>query len=367
MEVYRVGSEVTGLDLAHLCFEGPLEELVETEVQQPTLVATSLAILAAVRKEGLAARRRRRPLGRRVRGARLRRRDGRRRTRSASCASAGSRWRRRRGSAPARWPRSSVSRTSSSRRSAGRSSGVWPANYNCPGQIVISGENDAVEECCAEAESLGARRAIKLKVSGAFHSPLVGRARDRLKPAIDRIRFSDPVAPFMSTVTAKIEPAQRLASLLVDQLTAPVRFTQAARELVRDGVTTFVEIGPGNVLSGLVKRIDRTRPDDLGQRPREPGEGQGGARRVMSFASLEGKVALVTGGSTGNRPRDRARARPRRRRGRRRLPDAAATRRRRSRPRSAGARSRRTSPTPSPRRRSSKRPATSTSSSTTPA
>jgi [acyl-carrier-protein] S-malonyltransferase len=135
--------------------------------------------------------------------------------------------------------------------------GVWPANYNCPGQIVVSGENDAVEECCAEAESLGARRAIKLKVSGAFHSPLVARAADRLKPAVDRIRFADPVAPFMSTVTAKIEPAQRLAALLVNQLTEPVRFTQAAGELVKDGVSTFVEIGPGNVLSGLVKRIDR--------------------------------------------------------------------------------------------------------------
>jgi [acyl-carrier-protein] S-malonyltransferase len=135
--------------------------------------------------------------------------------------------------------------------------GVWPANYNCPGQIVVSGEHEAVEECCAEAESLGARRAIQLKVSGAFHSPLVARAADRLKPAIDRVRFTDPVTPFMSTVTAKIEPAQRLGSLLVDQLTAPVRFTQAAGELVRDGVTTFVEIGPGNVLSGLVKRIDR--------------------------------------------------------------------------------------------------------------
>jgi len=136
--------------------------------------------------------------------------------------------------------------------------GVWPANYNCPGQIVVSGENDAVEECCAEAESLGARRAIRLKVSGAFHSPLVGQAGRALKPAIDRIRFSDPVAPFMSTVTAKIEPAQRLASLLVEQLTAPVKFTQAARELMRQGATVFVEVGPGNVLTGLLKRIDRT-------------------------------------------------------------------------------------------------------------
>ena len=106
--------------------------------------------------------------------------------------------------------------------------GVWPANYNCPGQIVISGEHEAVEECCAEAESLGARRAIQLKVSGAFHSPLVARAADRLRPALDAVRFTEPLAPFMSTVTAKVEPAQRLAALLVDQLTAPVRFTQAA-------------------------------------------------------------------------------------------------------------------------------------------
>ena len=134
---------------------------------------------------------------------------------------------------------------------------MWPANYNCPGQIVVSGEHAAVEECCAEAAGLGARRAVMLKVSGAFHSPLVAKAADRLRPAVERVKISEPLAPFMSTVTAKIEPAQKLATLLVNQLTAPVRFTQAAGELVHNGVTTFVEIGPGNVLSGLVKRIDR--------------------------------------------------------------------------------------------------------------
>jgi [acyl-carrier-protein] S-malonyltransferase len=135
--------------------------------------------------------------------------------------------------------------------------GVWPANYNCPGQIVVSGEHDAVEECCAVAARLGPRRAVILKVSGAFHSPLVARAADRLRPALDRVKFHEPLSPFMSTVTAKIEPAQKVASLLVDQLTGPVRFTQAATELIRSGATTFVEVGPGNVLSGLVKRIDR--------------------------------------------------------------------------------------------------------------
>ncbi len=99
---------------------------------------------------------------------------------------------------------------------------------------------------------------MKLKVSGAFHSPLVARAADRLRPALERVRFKDPVAPFMSTVTAKIEPAHRMATLLVEQLTAPVKFTQAARGLIEEGARVFVEVGPSNVLSGLLKRIDRT-------------------------------------------------------------------------------------------------------------
>ena len=219
-EVYRLGSEATGLDLERLCFETPLEDLVDTELQQPALVATSLAILAAMRERGLAM------------AEAARQRPG---TMAAILGLA----------------------DEEVEKLCRKIIGVWPANYNCPGQIVVSGEHEAVEECCAEAESLGARRAVRLKVSGAFHSPLVARAADRLRPAIEKVRFTEPLAPFMSTVTAKIEPAQRLATLLVDQLTAPVRFTQAATELVRTGASTFVEVGPGNVLSGLVKRIDR--------------------------------------------------------------------------------------------------------------
>ena len=133
---------------------------------------------------------------------------------------------------------------------------VWPANYNCPGQLVISGETDAVDEACDEAQREGARRAVRLKVSGAFHSPLVELAAERLRPAIDKIDFKVPTAHFVSTVTAKLEDATRFRSLLVEQLTAPVKFTQAAREMIGGGVTTFVEVGPGNVLSGLLKRID---------------------------------------------------------------------------------------------------------------
>ena len=244
MEVYRVGSEASGLDLQKLCFDSPLEDLVETEVQQPALVATCLAILAAMREAGLE------PdvvVGHSV-------------GEFSALASVGAIGTpeaialvRERGLAMAEAARE---RPGSMAAILGLEDeavetlcrqilGVWPANYNCPGQIVISGENDAVEECCAEAESLGARRAIKLKVSGAFHSPLVGSAGNRLKPRSTSFGFHEPIAPFMSTVTAKIEPATRLGSLLVDQLTAPVRFTQAARELVHDGVTTFVEVGPG--------------------------------------------------------------------------------------------------------------------------
>jgi [acyl-carrier-protein] S-malonyltransferase len=257
MEVIRVGSEASGLDLERLCFEASLEELVETEVQQPALVATSLALLAALRARGFE------PdfvVGHSV---------GEYTALSAAGALGAAETIglvRERGLAMAEAAKQHPGSMAAIlgledevvEALCRRILGVWPANYNCPGQIVVSGADPAVDECCSEAELEGARRTVKLNVSGAFHSPLVARAADRLKPAIDRVRFAEPVAPFMSTVTARIEPAQRLGTLLVDQLTAPVKFTQAAGELAREGVRTFVEVGPGNVLSGLVRRIDRS-------------------------------------------------------------------------------------------------------------
>jgi [acyl-carrier-protein] S-malonyltransferase len=257
MEVFERGSEASGLDLKRLCFESPLERLVGTEVQQPALVATSLALFAALRAHGvhpdyvvghsvgefaaLAA----------AESIELEEALALVRERGLAMAEAA---RRRPGSMAAILGLEDEVVESLCRRIIG----VWPANYNSPGQVVVSGENPAVDECCIEAEREGARRAVKLKVSGAFHSPLVASAADRLKPALERVRFSEPIAPFMSTVTAHVEPAQRLGGLLVEQLTAPVRFTQAVRELAGEGVRTFVEVGPGNVLSGLVKRIDRS-------------------------------------------------------------------------------------------------------------
>ena len=257
MDVFREGSEASGLDLKRLCFEGSMEDLVQTEVQQPALVATSLAVLAALHARGLE------PdyvVGHSVGEF----------TALAATSSLtpfeSIELVRERGLAMAEAARISNGSMAAIlgleddvvEQLCEDVDGVWPANYNCPGQIVISGEQVAVDEVCAKAEELGARRTVKLKVSGAFHSPLVARAADRLRPAVERVKFRDPIAPFMSTVTAKIEPAQRFASLLVEQLTAPVRFTQAARGLVEEGVKVFVEVGPSNVLAGLVKRIDRT-------------------------------------------------------------------------------------------------------------
>ena len=136
--------------------------------------------------------------------------------------------------------------------------GVWPANYNCPGQLVVSGETEAVDALVEAAGTAGARRVVKLPITGAFHSPLVAGAADRLRPAVEAVAWNEPSPPFMSTVTASIEPAERLGQILLDQLTAPVKFTQAVAALVADGVDTFVEIGPGQVLSGLIRRCDRS-------------------------------------------------------------------------------------------------------------
>jgi [acyl-carrier-protein] S-malonyltransferase len=257
MDVYRRGSEAAGLDLARLCFEAPEEELVQTEVQQPALVATSLAVLAALRAEGFT------PdvvVGHSV-GEFAALAAARALSDEDAIALV-----RQRGLAMAEAARENPGSMAAIlglddevvERLCARIAGVWPANYNCPGQIVISGQSLSVDECCEEAQREGARRTVKLRVSGAFHSPLVARAAEHLRPALERAKFADPIAPFMSTVTAKIEPAQKMAALLVDQLTAPVKFTQAARELMRQGVKVFVEVGPGNVLTGLLKRIDRS-------------------------------------------------------------------------------------------------------------
>src|SRR5436305_7258893 len=250
MDVFERASRASGLDLERLCFRAEAEELVDTAVQQPALVATSLAMLAAIRERGIE------PdfvVGHSVgefaalaAAEAMSIEDAIALVRERGMAMA---------EAAAEHPGSMAAilglEDEVVETLGRRILGVWPANYNCPGQIVVSGEHAAVDECIERAQEEGARRAVKLKVSGAFHSPLVARAADRLRPAIEKVKFQEPTAPFMSTVTARVESAQRMGPLLVDQLTAPVRLTQSATELVREGVRTFVEVGPGNVLARL--------------------------------------------------------------------------------------------------------------------
>ena len=133
---------------------------------------------------------------------------------------------------------------------------VIPANYNCNGQVVISGEKQAVEAACEAMKAAGAKRALPLSVSGAFHSPLMEAARVELGKAIEKTEVRTPSCPIYQNVTAKPEtdPA-RIKDNLLQQLTSPVKWTQTVENMLADGATTFRELGPGNVLQGLIKRI----------------------------------------------------------------------------------------------------------------
>ncbi|WP_029037871.1 ACP S-malonyltransferase [Salinimicrobium xinjiangense] len=135
---------------------------------------------------------------------------------------------------------------------------VVAANYNCPGQLVISGELLAVEKACEELKDRGARRAMVLPVGGAFHSPLMEPAREELAAAIEETEFHKPLCPIYQNVStfAVTDPAE-IRKNLIFQLTAPVKWTQSVQNMIKDGATEFIEVGPGKVLQGLVKKIDR--------------------------------------------------------------------------------------------------------------
>ncbi len=135
---------------------------------------------------------------------------------------------------------------------------VVAANYNCPGQLVISGEITAIDKACAALTEKGAKRALKLPVGGAFHSPLMAPAREELAEAINNTVFSEPMCPVYQNVVAKaVTNADEIKENLIAQLTAPVRWTQCVQAMIADGGTEFVEVGPGKVLQGLMRKIDR--------------------------------------------------------------------------------------------------------------
>ncbi|MBE6339225.1 MAG: ACP S-malonyltransferase [Marinilabiliaceae bacterium] len=137
--------------------------------------------------------------------------------------------------------------------------GVVPANYNCPGQLVISGSIAGIDAACAALTEKGAKRALKLQVSGAFHSPFMEPARAQLAKAIEQTAFNKPVCPVYQNVVAKaVTDPEEIKRNLVAQLTAPVRWTQTVLNMIADGVTEFTEVGPGAVLQGLIRKTNNT-------------------------------------------------------------------------------------------------------------
>ncbi|KFF27917.1 ACP S-malonyltransferase [Chryseobacterium vrystaatense] len=134
---------------------------------------------------------------------------------------------------------------------------VVPANYNCPGQLVISGETSAVEEACVKLKEAGAKRALLLPVNGAFHSPLMQPAQERLAAAIEKTKFRKATIPvYQNITTTAVTNPEEIKQNLIAQLTGPVKWTQSVQNMIKDGASNFVEVGPGKTLQGLIKKID---------------------------------------------------------------------------------------------------------------
>ena len=134
---------------------------------------------------------------------------------------------------------------------------VVPANYNCPGQLVISGETAAVEEACEKMKEAGAKRALLLPVNGAFHSPLMQPAQEKLAEAINLAKFRKPnMKIYQNITTVAVENEEEIKNNLIAQLTGPVKWTQSVQNMIKDGASTFIEVGPGKTLQGLIKKIN---------------------------------------------------------------------------------------------------------------
>ena len=262
--LYDRADAVLGFGLSAICFEGPEDRLTATDVSQPAILVTSLAVLAALRTT---------PAGQALRveaaaglslgeytalaaagalafddAVRLTHLRG--RLMQEACDAA---------------PGGMVSLIGVDEAGGEKICGaaqeagiIRPANYNCPGQVVVSGVRAACEKVVAIAESMGAQRAIPLAVAGGFHSPLMTPARERLAPDLRALRVRELAFPVVANVTGDYySGAASAADLLARQVDGPVRWQQGVERLIRDGFDRFVEVGPGRVLIGLLKRIDR--------------------------------------------------------------------------------------------------------------
>ncbi len=257
-ELFERANEILGFDLARLCFEGPVEELNQTVNAQPAIFLHSIAALDLLKREGL------KPLA--VAGHSLGEysalvasgvlsfEEGLRavKLRGELMQGAGEE---RLGTMAAIIGLITDQVEELCREVEGL---VKVANYNSPFQMAISGEVEAVERAVELAKAKGAKRAIQLRVSGAFHTPLMGPAKERMERFLERLEFYPPQVKFFSTVSAQREDMPpRIRELLEDQITSPVRWTKTVESLAALNPEIFLEVGPGKVLSGLVKRIAR--------------------------------------------------------------------------------------------------------------
>lgn len=254
--IYGSATEILGWDVASLSFEGPEDKLASTEFAQVALYVNSMAAMSVLTDKGVA--------GSVVCGHSLGEysalaaagainfEDGLRLVASRGKAMA---------AAAAERPGAMAAiiglEDGQVEDLCSRSGEVWPVNYNCPGQLVISGETGSVLRAIDAAMTAGARKAVRLAVSGSFHSPLMRDAAGTMKEKLADVEIKDPAPPLLSSISCEYETAGGLKDLLVRQIVSPVRWRQAVERLIGDGVESFIEVGNGKVLSGLVRRINR--------------------------------------------------------------------------------------------------------------
>lgn len=256
-ETLDEADDVLGYSLSSICFEGPAERLTETAVCQPALVAVSVAAWRVAAEHGLT--------GEIALGHSLGEYSA---LVAAGClsyedalrlvAERGAAMQEAAEAAPGSMA-ALLGLDDDAATDLCEQAGVWPANFNCPGQVVASGGVEGIDRLLELAKENGVKVA-RLAVSGAFHSPLMESAASRLRPTIDAWEPGEPEMTFISTTSGEAEGAGRLRELLVAQLTSPVRFSQAVTRALELGAESAVELGPGRVLSGLVKRVNRRTP-----------------------------------------------------------------------------------------------------------
>jgi [acyl-carrier-protein] S-malonyltransferase len=263
-EVFEEANEATGLALDRLCFHGPLTELSRSDVAQPAILAVSIATLRAMAEAGGTP-----PAPAAVAGLSL--------GEYSALVAAGAlefgdalRLVRQRGAFmqeacevnPGAMysvigladPRVEEACERAREQTGG---GVWPANYNCPGQLVISGEEEPTRRAAELCSEMGARRALRLTVAGAFHTPLMQPAADRLAPVLSEVEIAPPAVPVVANVTGRptLDP-EELRRRLLEQITSPVRWADGVRWMLSKGLRRHYEVGPGRVLQGLLRRTD---------------------------------------------------------------------------------------------------------------